>query len=217
MAYSSVKPVRRRRKDARPSEVKAVALQLFIEKGYAATRLDDIAARAGVVKGTLYLYFDSKEALFNAVVREGLVPVLSEWKERLADYAGSSPDLLREVVLDFWEVLGSGQAGGLLKLVLSEGRNFSDFAHVYHDAVIAQGINLLRAVVARGIARGEFRAVETEAVAHIVMAPLLMRVIWEQSLGHSVTGMPTKRYLSKHLELMLSGLRSSCSQNRLTQ
>ena len=109
------KTVRRRRKDARPSELTAAALQLFIEKGYAATRLDDIAARAGVVKGTLYLYFDRKEALFNAVVREGLVPALSlsEWKERIADYAGSSPDLLREVILDFWRVVGSGQAGGL--------------------------------------------------------------------------------------------------------
>lgn len=92
---SPEKPVRRRREEARPSELKAAALQLFIEKGYAATRLDDVAVRAGVVKGTLYLYFDSKEAPFNAVVREGLVSALSEWKERLANYAGSSPDLLR--------------------------------------------------------------------------------------------------------------------------
>ncbi|MBK8762330.1 MAG: TetR/AcrR family transcriptional regulator [Sulfuritalea sp.] len=210
------KTVRRRRKDARPSELTAAALQLFIEKGYAATRLDDIAARAGVVKGTLYLYFDSKEALFNAVVREGLVPALSlsEWKERIADYAGSSPDLLREVILDFWRVVGSGQAGGLLKLVLSEAGNSSDFAHIYHDAVIAQGIDLLRAVIARGMARGEFRAVDTEAVAHIVMAPLLMRMIWEHSLGCGVPGVPTKRYLAEYLELMLSGLRSGCSPNR---
>jgi len=212
--HSSEKPIRRRRKDARPSELTAAALQLFIEKGYAATRLDDVAARAGVAKGTLYLYFDSKEALFNAVVREGLVPALSEWKERLADYAGSSPDLLREVVLDFWRVVGSGQAGGLLKLVLSEAGNFSDFAHIYHDAVIAQGIDLLRAVVARGMARGEFRAVDTEAVAHIVMAPLLMRVIWEHSFGRGVPSVPTKRYLAEYLDLMLSGLRSGCSPNR---
>ena len=151
------KPVRRRRKDARPSELTAAALQLFIEKGYAATRLDDVAARAGVVKGTLYLYFDSKEALFNAVVREGLVPALSEWKKRLANYAGSSPDLLREVALDFWRVVESGQVGGLLKLVLSEAGNFSGIAHIYHDGVIAQGIDLLREVVVRGMARSLHR------------------------------------------------------------
>ncbi len=211
--HSSAKPIRRRRKDARPSELTAAALRLFVEKGYAATRLDDVAARAGVSKGTLYLYFDSKEALFNAVVREGLVPGLAEWKERLADYTGSSPDLLREVVLDFWRVVGSGQAGGLLKLVLSEAGNFSDFAHIYHDAVIAQGIDLLREVVVRGMARGEFRALDTEAVAHIVMAPLLMRMIWEHSLGRGVPGVPTKRYLAEYLELMLSGLRSACSPN----
>jgi len=207
------KPVRRRREEARPSELKAAALQLFIEKGYAATRLDDVAARAGVVKGALYLYFDSKEALFSAVVREGLVPTLPEWKKRLANYAGSSPDLLREVSLDFWRVVESGQVGSLLKLVLSEAGNFSDFAHIYQDAVIAQGIDLLRAVVARGMARGEFRAVDTEAVAHIVMAPLLMRMIWEHSLGRGVPGVPTKRYLAEYLELTLSGLRSGCSPN----
>lgn len=212
--HSSEKPVRRRRKDARASALTAAALQLFIEKGYAATRLDNAAARADVVQGTLYLYFDSKEALFNAVVREGLVPALSERKERLADYAGSSPDLLRELVLDFRRVVGSGQAGGLLKPVLSEAGNFSDFARIYHDAVIAQGIDLLRAVVARGMARGEFRAVDTEAVAHIVMAPLLMRMTWERSLGRGVPGVPTKPYLAEYLELKLSGLRSGCSPNR---
>lgn len=211
--HSVEKPVRRRRKEARPSELTAAALQLFVEKGYAATRLDDVAARAGVAKGTLYLYFDSKEALFNAVVREGLVPALADWKERLANYDGSSPDLLREVVLDFWRVVGSGQAGGLLKLVLSEAGNFSNFAHIYHDAVIAQGIDLLREIVARGMARGEFRAVDTEAVAHIVMAPLLMRMIWEHSLGRGVPGVPTKRYLAEYLELTLSGLRSARSPN----
>jgi len=211
--HSSEKPMRRRRKDARPSELTAAALQLFVEKGYAATRLDDVAARAGVVKGTLYLYFDSKEALFNAVVREGLVPALAEWKERLANCAGSSPDLLREVVLDFWRVVGSGQAGGLLKLVLSEAGNFSDVARIYHDGVIAQGIDLLREVIVRGIARGEFRSVNPEVVAHIVMAPLLMRMIWEHSLGCGVPRVPTKRYLAEYLELMLSGLRSGCSPN----
>ena len=80
--------------------------------------------------------------------------------------------------------------------------------------MIAQGIDLLRAVIARGMARGEFRAVDTEAVAHIVMAPLLMRMIWEHSLGCGVPGVPTKRYLAEYLELMLSGLRSGCSPNR---
>ena len=86
-----------RRKGARPSELLAAALNLFVEKGFAATRLDDVAARAGVSKGTLYLYFDNKEALFKAVVQEGIVPVIDEGEALVRDYRGSAPELLRQI------------------------------------------------------------------------------------------------------------------------
>ena len=213
VSHSLEKPVHRRRKQARPSELTAAALELFVEKGYGTTRLDDVAARAGVSKGTLYLYFDSKEALFNAVIREGLLPGFADEEKRIANYTGGSPDLLREVVLGFWRRVGTKPIGGLPKLIFAEAENFPEIARFYHDEVIARGLALMREVVARGIARGEFRAVDPDAAAHIVIAPLLMRMIWAHSLCCcGVPGVPTERYLAEYLELMLGGLRNECSQ-----
>lgn len=200
------RPVRRRRKEDRPSELTAAALELFAEKGYAATRLDDVAARAGVSKGTLYLYFGGKEALFNAVVREGLVSALSQWKEWPENYTGRASDLLREVLLSFWRVIGSGEVGGLLKLVLSEAGNFPEIARFYHDEVIARGAALVHKVVAYGVARGEFRTLNPDAAAHIMLAPLLMRTIWEHSLACGAPSVPPERYLAECFDLMRAGL-----------
>lgn len=207
--HSLEKPAHCRRKEARPTEIIAAALHLFDEKGYAATRLDDVALRAGVSKGTIYLYFDSKEALFNAVVREGLMTALSGWEVRLANDAGNSSNLLGEFVLDFSRMFGSDQAGAVLKLALSEAGNFPDIAHTYHDCVIVPGIDLLRKVVMRGMARQEFRSVNPEIAAHIILAPLLMRVIWEHSFSCGGSVVPTERYLAEYLDLILEGLQSS--------
>ena len=96
-----------RRKDARPDEIIAAALDLFVERGFATTRLDDVATRAGVSKGTLYLYFENKEDLFKAVVRGNIVPVLLHGEQLLKDFSGSSADLVRQLVRGWWEMTGS--------------------------------------------------------------------------------------------------------------
>src|SRR4249920_3188746 len=93
-----IEPRWERRKDARPGELASAALELFVERGFAATRLDDVAKRAGVSKGTLYLYFDSKDDLFKAVVREGIVSRIVEFEDRMRAYQGSSADLMRLLV-----------------------------------------------------------------------------------------------------------------------
>jgi len=189
-------------------EIVAAALHLFNEKGYTATRLDDVALHAGISKGTIYLYFDSKEALFNAVAREYLVMTLRGWKEQqLENYAGNSSNLLEELVLDFFQTIGSDQVGGLLILVLSEADNFPEIVHAYHDCVIAPGIDLLRKVVMRGMAHREFRLVNPEVVSHIIMAPLLMRVIWEHSFSYRAPSVPTEHYLAEYFDLILEGFR----------
>lgn len=197
---------RRRRKDARPSELTAAALDLFVEKGFAGTRLDDVAARAGVSKGTLYLYFDSKEALFKAVVEEGIVPALAAAEQQLASYEGSSAQLLRALLLGWWQQIGSTRLAGVVKLVISESRNFPDIAQYYHDRVIVRGRSLLRAALERGIARGEFREMDIESCIDVTIAPLLMLVVWDYSLcicGHSIE---PDRYLATHFDLLVNGL-----------
>jgi AcrR family transcriptional regulator len=106
LAEIKSKPRWERRKDARPQELLAAALDLFVERGYAATRLDDVAARAGVSKGTLYLYFENKEELFKEVVRANLVSALAEAEDYASNYAGKSRDLLRGFILRWWKHQG---------------------------------------------------------------------------------------------------------------
>ena len=199
----------RRRKDARPAELMAAALELFVEKGFAATRLDEIAARAGVSKGTLYLYFESKEELFKAVIRESLVPLLAEGEVLVANAAGPAGELFKAMVLRWWEMVGEGPIGGIPKLIFAEARNFPEIARFYSEEVIERGKRLMGAVLQRGIDSGEFRAFDPQALVHIIFAPLMMRVIWKHSLDCcGVTSVPVETYLREYLELMLRGLRN---------
>jgi AcrR family transcriptional regulator len=201
---------RRRRKEARPAELTAAALDLFVARGYAATRLEDVAAQAGVSKGTLYLYFENKEALFQAVVREGLLPALAEGEKLLAGFAGDSETLMREVVGTIWRLIGSQRIGGIPKLVFAEARNFPEIAAFYHREVIQRGMGLARGVIARGIARGEFAPTNVEAAILVVMAPLLMRMIWNYSLDCcAAAGVADEDYFAEYFEIVLRGLRGT--------
>ena len=198
---------RRRRKDARPAELTAAALALFVDKGFAATRLDDIAARAGVSKGTLYLYFASKEALFKAVIAEGMVAALAAAEERLADHHGSAADLLQALLLGWWEQIGRTAMAGVTKLIISESRNFPEVARYYHEQVITRGRALLRGVLARGIENGEFRPLNVEAAIDVIIAPLLMLAISRFSLRLCGPQVSPEAYLATHFELLIEGLR----------
>ena len=204
--------VRKRRKEARPSELTAAALQLFVEKGFAATRLDDVAAHAGVSKGTLYLYFDSKEALFRAVIEEGIVPRFIAAEQQVATFEGSSVELLRYLLSSWWQQIGNTPLAGVSKLIMSESRNFPEVAEYYHDKVIVQGRALMRAVLERGIARGEFREVNVEAAIDIVFSPLLMFVLSRLSVGFCGQAYEPEAFLAAHFDLLMHGLCRSETQ-----
>ncbi|MDX9994727.1 MAG: TetR/AcrR family transcriptional regulator [Rhodocyclaceae bacterium] len=207
--------VRRRRKEARPAELTAAALDLFVDKGYAATRLEDVATRAGVSKGTLYLYFDGKEALFKAVVREGLLPALAEGELLVANFDGNSTDLLREVIGGMWRLIGSQRIGGIPKLVFSEAHNFPEIARFYHDEVIRRGTALIRSVIERGVASGEFRSTEVNATIHVVIAPVLMRMIWRHSLDCCTeAGVSDEAYFTEYFDTLLHGLYATPAARR---
>ncbi len=202
-------PGGRRRKDARPSELTAAALELFVDKGFAATRLDDVAARAGVSKGTLYLYFSSKEALFKAVIEDGMVAALAAAEERLSDYQGSAADLLHELLLGWWEQIGQTPMAGVSKLIISESRNFPELACYYHDRIITRGRALLRTTLQRGIAGGEFRPVDVEAAIDVIIAPLLMLAISRFSIRLCGQDVSPEAYLETHFALLLHGLQGA--------
>ncbi len=171
----------RRRKDERPQEIVAAALAVFAERGFAAARLDDVAARAGVSKGTLYLYFPSKEELFKAVVRAAILPNL-ERAERLVDGApGATFALLDRILAMMGEVIATTQAAIIPKLVIAEAGNFPELAAFYHQEVVQRGLALLARLLERGVARGEFRPLPIDHAARLIVAPLLMCAMWRSA------------------------------------
>jgi AcrR family transcriptional regulator len=196
-----------RRKHARPEEITAAALESFVERGYAATRLEDVAQRAGISKGTLYLYFANKEELFKAVVREALVARLVEFQSQIGLFQGSSMDLLRLVFKNWWDRIGSTRISGIPKLILSEARNFPEIARFYVEEVVRPGRETLAAVIRRGIERGEFRDVDVDVTAHLLAAPMLMISLWRNSLEPcSDERIDPLALIQAHVEMLSRGL-----------
>jgi TetR/AcrR family transcriptional regulator len=211
---------RQRRPDARPAELQAAALDLFAEKGFAATRLDDVAARAGVSKGTLYLYFKNKEELFKAVVRDALVAPFRARRDFVAGYAGPTRDLLQFVLEDWWREFGSTKLSAIPKLIIAEAGNFPDLALFYVTEVVMPVQATLASVFERGMARGEFRRMDARHAATLFTAPLFLASLWHNSLA-SVAQRAAPELartspladvpllLQSHLDIMLSGLQAA--------
>ena len=201
---------RQRRKEARPQELLDAALALFVEKGFAATRAEEVAQLAGVSKGTLYLYYPSKEELFKAVVRQNLSSLIAEGMEMAGQFEGSSSELLACLMQTWWERVGNTPAAGIHKIVLAEVRNFPELAQFYTDEVIVPADLLFSGCVQRGIARGEFRAMPVHEVAHALIAPLIFMAIHRHSFGacpvHGSTEVDPVVLLNTHLDLVLRGL-----------
>ena len=209
---SPILATRQRRKEARPQELLDAALALFVERGFAATRTDEVARRAGVSKGTLYLYYQSKEEIFKAVVRAKLSAGILEGREVAAAFEGSSADLLSLVLRTWWEHVGLGACAGIVKIMMAEAGNFPELAQFYAEEVIAPAQTLLGSVIERGVARGEFRAVPVREAVHVLCSPLLFLSLQQQSFGVCGLCMPPldpESVLNTQIDLMLRGLMSS--------
>jgi TetR/AcrR family transcriptional regulator len=200
---------RERRKEARPGELLAAALDLFVEKGFAATRSEEVAQRAGVSKGTLFLYFPTKEDLFKAVVRENIAGKVNEGFEELQKFTGTSAELIRHLITAWWQRFGSTKASGLTKLMMSESTNFPELASFYHAEVIEPNHRLIRSVVQRGIDSGEFRAVDADYAVYSVLTPLIYLITWKHSMGCCVGNhqqIDPERYLKVQADMVVHGL-----------
>jgi AcrR family transcriptional regulator len=209
MLSPSPTPTRQRRKEARPQELLSAALELFVEKGFSAARSDEVAARAGVSKGTLYLYFPSKEELFKAVVRTKLSALIAEGQQIADRFDGTSSQLLRRLMHTWWQRVGDTGAGGIFKIIVSEVRNFPELAQFYTDEVIVPAHRLISGTLQRGIDRGEFRAVPVDEATHALIAPMLFLALHKHSVGAcAVLGphMNPSSLIDKQIDLMLHGL-----------
>ncbi|HZH40340.1 MAG TPA: TetR/AcrR family transcriptional regulator [Gemmatimonadales bacterium] len=202
-----MKPRWQRRKEARPEEIVNAALATFAEHGFAAARLDDVAARAGVTKGTIYLYFKNKEDLFQAVVRQTVIPKLDRAEQEVREWPGSTAELLRHMVRGWWTSVGKTPLAGVVKLIVAEATNFPDVTRFYHKEVIRRGHRLFEQVLQRGVDSGEFRPVDVPLTVRLVTAPMLMAVVHSQSLYRCVREtVDWDGYVEMHLEMLLRGL-----------
>ena len=201
---------RQRRKEARPQELLDAALELFVERGFSATRSEDVAARAGVSKGTLYLYYPSKEELLKAVVRENLGALIREGADIAGGFEGDTQQLLALLMHTWWERIGDTPASGIFKVILTEMGNFPAFAAFYMDEVISPARALFTKVLQRGIDAGELRRVNLFETVHVLIFQMLMLCLHRHSLGPC--HMPMRevdphQFIDTHIDIVVNGAR----------
>jgi AcrR family transcriptional regulator len=198
---------RRRRKEARPSEIVEAARLTFLDKGFAATRVEDIARRAGVSKGTVYLYFPTKEALFEGVVRINVVPVIEGMIRSIeADTTTPAINQLKLIGRTMYSEMVGTDRRRLLHLIIAEGPHFPWLTEFYHREVLSKGVALIRAVLRRGEARGELRLDGVDEFPHILMAPTMLAGIFS-NLFNAYEPLDIDRYADVHIALVERALR----------
>jgi AcrR family transcriptional regulator len=196
-----------RRADERPQELLEAALAVFVERGFAAARLEEVAKRAGVSKGTVYLYFTGKEDLLKALVQSAIVPELDNVEALMRSHGGSSRELLVKMVGIMWRAIALSPLSGIPKLMLSEAGNFPELARFFLETVIERHWSLLRRVLEQGMARGEFRALPPDLAVRVFVAPMLMAVLWKHSfLPLEAKPLDFERYFAVALDMTLDGL-----------
>lgn len=200
-------PKWRRRKDARPGEITAAAFQVFAEKGFAAARLDEIALKAGVSKGALYLYFETKEDLFRAVVRDAVSPKIAKVRAFAESFEGPFSELVRALLPLAAATVSSSGLGSVIKMVVGESRNFPELARYWHDEVISAALGTLTRLVEKAQAKGELKPGPARFFALSLMSPLLVGVLWKETF-EPVGGEPIdlEALARQHVENVLKGI-----------
>jgi AcrR family transcriptional regulator len=209
------KPRWRRRKDARPEEIISAALLVFADRGFAATKLEDIARKAGVTKGTIYLYFENKDALFKALIRQTIVPVIAKGEAIAQAFTGTARDLFERLVREYWRVVGETSLASIPRLMIAEAGNFPELARFYYEEVVTRGHRLMAGVLERGIKAGEFKKVDLAVATKLAMAPLMHAVVARKAFAACMTeGFDVTRYLDTHIELFLHGIATDHTHSR---
>ncbi len=201
------RPRWQRRKAARPAEIVTAALEVFVERGFAAARLEEVARRAGVTKGTVYLYFKNKEALFKAVVRETIVPVIAKGEAMAQAFTGSARELVERLVREYWRLVGETELAGIPKLMMAEAATFPQLTRFYYEEVVTRGHRLMAGVIERGIKSGEFRKVDVPTAAKLAMSPLMHATVARRAFASCMPeGFDIGKYLDTHIDLYLHGI-----------
>jgi len=197
----------RKPKEGRPQEILAAAFEEFAANGYAAARIEDVAKRGGIAKGTIYLYFKNKEGLFRAVVRSMIRPVFEQLIPFVENFSGSAEALLRELQeRHYAHVVRNEKARAILRLLIAEGGKFPQLSDIFYREIIEPGVTALRQVLERGEASGEFRKTKVKDFPQILVAPGVLAVVWILILGARYR-LDLDAYMSAHREFVLHSLK----------
>lgn len=205
---SVIKSKRQRRPDARPGEILEAALALFSEKGFSAARMDDVAARAGVSKGAIYLYFPDKLALLKALMQQQIGGQIALASNMAGQLEGPVAPLIMHFSAMLVERVKHSKLPFILKLVIAESRAHPEIGKFYLDNVIMAALPVLESLIGRGIASGEFRAVNPAHAVKSLMGPFLLMALWRsvfEPLG--AEGLNVETLVQQHVDIFLRGLR----------
>jgi AcrR family transcriptional regulator len=198
---------RERRGDERPQEIVAAAFEEFAAKGYAATRLEDVAARARVSKGLPYLYFKTKEALFKAVVKSVITAHFDVIREKMETTELSAEAFLKGPFLSFVQELVTSRRAFIARLLIAEGHKHPELTAFYYEQVVSRGIQTLQRLIDRGVARGEFKSTRLRDFPQLLVAPVLTAIFWRQ-LFERHHHLDTDAMLRTHIELLTDAIRA---------
>lgn len=207
MTRSRQDPKWQRRSGDRPKEICGAALQVFSEKGFAAAKVDEIARRAGVSKGTLYLYFEDKADLFRAVVRSAVSPNLEAIGAAVAAADCSFAELYPMLLAQFAAMTTRVPIGAVAKMVIGESRNFPELAKVWHDEVVGKALSAMTELVHRAQERGEVGPGDPRLYVFSMMAPIMMGVLWREILQPAgAAPLNVQALASQHAQALLGGM-----------
>ncbi len=195
----------RRRKEDRPQEITEAALTAFAEKGYAATRVDDVAKRAGVSKGLLYLYFKTKEDLFKAVIRSFVVPRIDALTTIIDNSEMSAEEFLRGPFFEFARTLPGSHISILIRLMIAEGPKHPDLLQFYWDNVVSRGLGAISELLERGVQQGEFRRSAVNELPHLFAMPVLFSVVFRSLFEKQCPD--TDKLIGAQLDLLIAHMK----------
>lgn len=205
MANATAKPPHKRRKEARPSELIEAGLKEFARSGFAATKLEDVASRAGVSKATIYVYFEDKRALFEACMTSRLTPIVSNATDLIDAFPGSTEQLLRTLVPMIHHAFAQGDARELMSIIIAESGKFPFLAEMHHRESVSKGKAIMERIVARGIARGEFRDGDYARMPMVIAAPAVMATLWSL-MFQRIDPIDAEAVIAAHIDLVLNGV-----------
>ena len=201
-----------RRKEDRPQEITEAAFEVFAEKGYARARVQEVAARAGVSKGLLYLYFETKQALFKAVIRSVVIRRIDALLVAVENTELSSEAFMRGPLIDFMKAVPGSPVAVVIRLLIAEGQRHPDLVDYYWDNVVAKGLAALTRIVERGVERGEFNDTDVTRLPQLVLAPVMVSVIWRILFARHE--LDTDRLIETQIDMLLAYIKACTEQEQ---